>query len=103
LSLQGFEFSYSHWEDERLRTSYDVRCKCASVDFTVITDFIVAYYWDSDYKVKIFLLLLFQDFFKRFIYLFYVYEYMIALFRHTKRRHQIPLQMVVSHHVVAGI
>jgi hypothetical protein len=29
-----------------------------------------------------------------FIYLFNVYEYTIALFRHTRRRHQIPLQMV---------
>ena len=39
---------------------------------------------------------------KRVIYLFYVYEYTIALFKHTRRGHQIPLQMVVSHHVVAG-
>jgi hypothetical protein len=29
-------------------------------------------------------------------------EYNIAVFRDTRRRHQIPLQMVVSHHVVAG-
>jgi hypothetical protein len=36
------------------------------------------------------------------IYLFYVYEYIVAVFRHTKRGHQIPLQMVVSHHGVAG-
>jgi hypothetical protein len=28
--------------------------------------------------------------------------YTVALFRHTRRGHQIPLQMVVSHHVVAG-
>ena len=39
---------------------------------------------------------------KRFIYLFYVYEYTVAVFRHTRRGHRIPLQMVVSHHVVAG-
>jgi hypothetical protein len=38
--------------------------------------------------------------FKRFIYLFYVFEY--TVFRHTRRGHQIPLQMVVSHYVVAG-
>jgi hypothetical protein len=38
----------------------------------------------------------------RFIYLFYVYEYTIALFRHTRRGYQTPLEMVVSHHVVAG-
>jgi uncharacterized membrane protein YwaF len=41
-------------------------------------------------------------FFKRIIYLFYVYEYTIAVFRPTRRGHQISLQMVVSHHVVAG-
>jgi hypothetical protein len=32
----------------------------------------------------------------------YVYEYTIAVFRYTRRGHQIPLQMVVSQHVVAG-
>jgi hypothetical protein len=41
-------------------------------------------------------------FFLRFIYLFYVYEYTVAVFRHIRRGHQIPLQMVVSHHVVTG-
>jgi hypothetical protein len=34
--------------------------------------------------------------------LFYVCEYTVALFRHTKGGRQISLQMVVSHHVVAG-
>jgi hypothetical protein len=34
--------------------------------------------------------------------LFYVYKYTVAVFRHTRRGRQIPLQMVVSHHVVAG-
>jgi hypothetical protein len=29
-------------------------------------------------------------------------EYTVAVFKHTTRGHQIPLQMVVSHHVVAG-
>jgi hypothetical protein len=33
---------------------------------------------------------------------FYVCEYTVAVFRHTSRGHQIPLQMVVSHLVVAG-
>jgi hypothetical protein len=37
------------------------------------------------------------------IYLFYVYEYTVAVFRHTRRGHQIPLKVVVSHHVVARI
>jgi hypothetical protein len=30
-------------------------------------------------------------------------NYAVAVFRHTRRGHQISLQMVVSHHVVAGI
>ena len=30
-------------------------------------------------------------------------KYTLAVFRHTRRGRQIPLQMVVSHHVVAGI
>jgi hypothetical protein len=34
------------------------------------------------------------------IYLFYLYEYTVAV-RHIRRGHLIPLQMVVSHHVVA--
>jgi hypothetical protein len=33
--------------------------------------------------------------------LFYVCEYTVTVFRHTRRGHQISLQMVVSHHVVA--
>jgi hypothetical protein len=37
--------------------------------------------------------------FLRFIY---EYEYTIAFFRHTRKGHQISLQMAVSHHVVAG-
>jgi hypothetical protein len=37
-----------------------------------------------------------------FIYLFNVYEYTVTLFRHTRRGHLIPLQIVLSHHVVAG-
>jgi hypothetical protein len=45
-------------------------------------------------------LCLFYYFFKR-IYLFYVHEYTVAVFRHTRKGHPIPLQMVVSHHVVA--
>jgi hypothetical protein len=29
-------------------------------------------------------------------------EYIVAVFRYTRRKHQVPLQMVVSHYVVAG-
>jgi hypothetical protein len=35
-------------------------------------------------------------------FLFYLYEYTVTVFRYSRRGHQIPLQMVVSHHVVAG-
>jgi hypothetical protein len=41
-------------------------------------------------------------FFLRF-YLFIICKYTVAVFRHTRRGHQISLRMVVSHHVVAGI
>jgi hypothetical protein len=34
--------------------------------------------------------------------LFNVYEYTVAVFRLTSRGHRIPLQTVVSHHVVTG-
>jgi hypothetical protein len=36
------------------------------------------------------------------LFIYFIYEYTTAVFRHTRRGHQIPLQMVVSHHVVAG-
>ena len=44
-------------------------------------------------------------FFKDFIYFLYnIYdEYTVAVFRHTKRGHQIPLQMSEIHNVVDGI
>jgi hypothetical protein len=37
-----------------------------------------------------------------FIYFTYTCECTVAVFRHTRRGHQIPLRMVVNHHVVAG-
>jgi len=43
---------------------------------------------------------LFFFFFK--IYSFIIYKYTVAVFRYTRRGHQISLQMVGSHHVVAG-
>jgi hypothetical protein len=36
-------------------------------------------------------------------YLFIICKYTVAVFRHSRRRSQISLRMVVSHHVVAGI
>jgi hypothetical protein len=41
-------------------------------------------------------------FFLLFMYLFYIYKYTVANFRHTRRGHWISLQMVVSHQVVSG-
>jgi hypothetical protein len=43
-----------------------------------------------------------SPFFKK-IYLFIICKYTVAVFRHSRRGRQILLQMVVSHHVVAGI
>jgi hypothetical protein len=37
------------------------------------------------------------------IYLFIIYKYNVAVFRHPRRGHPIPLWMVVSHHVVAEL
>ena len=37
-------------------------------------------------------------FFKRFVYFMYM-RYIVSLFRHTRGGHQIPLQIVVSHHM----
>jgi hypothetical protein len=42
-------------------------------------------------------------FFFQIYYLFIICKYTVAVFRHLRREHQISLQMVVSHHVVAGI
>ena len=36
------------------------------------------------------------------IYLFIICKYTVPIFRHSKRGHQISLQMVVSHHAAAG-
>jgi hypothetical protein len=35
-----------------------------------------------------------------FFLIFILCEYLFAIFRHTRRGRRIPLQMVVSHHVV---
>jgi hypothetical protein len=37
------------------------------------------------------------------IYLFIICKYTVAVFRCTRRGHQISLQVVVNHHAVAGI
>jgi hypothetical protein len=45
---------------------------------------------------------MFVDLFLK-IYLFIICKYTVAIFRHSRRGRQILLQMIVSHHVVAGI
>jgi hypothetical protein len=57
----------------------------------------------QDLGIVISFFLKIYSFIHSFIYLFIIYKYTVAVFRHTKRGHQIALQMVVSHHVVAGI
>jgi hypothetical protein len=44
-----------------------------------------------------------NSFFFLKIYLFIICKYIVAVFRHSRRGSQISLQVVVSHHVVAGI
>ena len=64
--------------------------------FYMLTDsWISTIYWKCFFPLDDF-----SSFF--FTYLFYVYEYTVAVFRHTSSGHRIPLQIVVSHHVVAG-
>ena len=46
--------------------------------------------------------LFFFNFFLK-IYLVIICKYTVAVFRCTRRGHQISLQVVVNHHVVAGI
>ena len=41
-------------------------------------------------------------FLKIYLFSYFMYEYTIAIFRHTRRGYWTLLQMVVSHHVVAG-
>jgi hypothetical protein len=69
--------------------------------------------YPQSYFINFILSLVTQDFclfgwlwfFKKylFIYLFIICKYTVAVFRHSRRGNQISLQMVVSHHVVAGI
>jgi hypothetical protein len=44
-----------------------------------------------------------SSFFSFKIYLFFICRNTVAVFRNSRRRSQISLQMAVSHHVVAGI
>ena len=44
----------------------------------------------------------YELYFIKKMYLLYVCEYTVTIFRHTRKGHQIPLQMAVSHRVVAG-
>ena len=67
-----------YYDMEALNQSMSVKCQ----------------YLKCNYDYNIFLI---------FIYLFIVYKYTVAVRRYSRRGHQILLQMVMSHHVVAGI
>jgi hypothetical protein len=56
---------------------------------------------DCGFLQYIYLFFIFYFFLK--IYLLIICKYTVAVFRHSRRGSQILLQMVVSHHVVAGI
>jgi hypothetical protein len=43
-----------------------------------------------------------NDLFKKDLFII-ICKYTVAVFRHSRRGSEISLQMVVSHHVVAGI
>jgi hypothetical protein len=43
------------------------------------------------------------SFFFKDLFIFIICKYTVVVFRHSRRGSQISLQMVVSHHVVAGI
>jgi hypothetical protein len=49
------------------------------------------------------MLVLFLSFLFFKICLFTICKYTVAVFRHSRKGHQISLRMVVSHHVDAGI
>jgi hypothetical protein len=47
--------------------------------------------------------IVFEEFLRKtLIYFIYMSMLHLSVFRHTRREHRIPLQMVVSLHVVAG-
>ena len=55
--------------------------------------------WMESRELELFFFFFFKDLFTYLL----ICKYTVAVVRHTKRGHQVPLQMVVSHHVVAGI
>jgi hypothetical protein len=64
--------------------------------------------WKIEHRDRMLLDMLQEDFGASFfkikeIYLFISCTYTVTIFRHTRKWHLISLQMVVSHHVVAGI
>jgi hypothetical protein len=69
---------------------------------TKITDSLIECLYRVSHTIGYEKLFFFFIFIFRALFTFYLYEYTAAVFRHTRRGHQIPLQMAVSHHVVAG-
>jgi hypothetical protein len=81
-------------------SSYECRGLQSSEGSIVALDFVCCEPPDVSAGSRTCLLFLFLLVF--FIYLFYICEFTVALFRHTRKGYWIPLQMIVSHHVVAG-
>jgi hypothetical protein len=59
--------------------------------------------WDYRYTATYLSTERFSYSFLKDVFIYYICKYTIAAFRHTRRGHLISFQVVVSHHVVAGI
>ena len=83
------KMAIKHWEGQKYN-KYSLWGWISELDYCVLDPSIAP----SPFQYELFFLK---------IYLFNVCEYTVALFRHTRKGHQISLQMrSVSHHVVAG-
>jgi hypothetical protein len=79
------------WDVKIIWTAYYSSCFYVNLLVAVLRGFLLL------------LLLLFVCLFVLKIYLFIICKYTVAVFRRSRRGRQLSLQMVVSHHVVAGI
>jgi hypothetical protein len=87
LICDGLLSSENLFEEAKLTSEFNTICPKSGT-------FIVAPQYLDNNVFKLFIYLI--------IYFMYINEYTIAHFRHTRRGHWISLQVVVSHHVVAG-
>jgi hypothetical protein len=80
-------------------------CVCVWIPRAFFSFFVYLFVWFCFILVYLGFLCVCFLFFKiyLFMYVFIICKYSVAVFRHTRRGHQISSWMVVSHHVVAGI